>query len=172
LLLPGEDDRAEDGNEDKNRRDLEGEQEFREEHLAELGDVVGEVREVAADSCEAKRAAFLQENEGEQTEDGGGSGEAGGVGGAAAPCPLFFAGVEQHDDEDEEDHDGAGVDDDLGGGEELGAERPVEDRERHHDDNERECAVDGMALEEQIQCACYGDYPEDDEERKLHVLAV
>ena len=65
-------------------------------------------------------------------------------------------------------HDGAGVDDDLGGGEELCAQRPVEDGERHHDDDQRESAVDGMALQEEIQCSCDGQRAKDDEECELH----
>ena len=39
---------------------------------------------------------------------------------------LFVACVQQHDDKDEEHHDGAGVDDDLRGGEELRAQQQIE----------------------------------------------
>ena len=85
---------------------------------------------------------------------------------------LFFAGVEQHDDEDEQDHDGAGVDDDLGGGEELGAERPVEDRERHHDDDEGQGAVNGVALQQEIECRADGEQAKDEEEGELHGVAA
>ena len=65
-------------------------------------------------------------------------------------------------------HDGAGVDDDLGGGEELGPERPVEDGQRHHDDDQREGAVDGVALQEEVECSCDGQRAKDDEECQLH----
>ena len=72
---------------------------------------------------------------------------------------------------DEEDHDGAGVDDDLGGGKELRAEREVEDGQRHHDHDERKRAVDGVALQQQVDCACGGKHAEDDEEGQLHTVA-
>ena len=55
--------------------------------------------------------------------------------------------------EGEQDHDGAGVDDDLSGGEELRAERPIEDGERHHDDDERERAVDGARWSSRLRVA-------------------
>ena len=121
---------------------------------------------------DAEGVALGQEDEAEQAEDGGGAGEADDVGGAAAGGALFFAGVEQHDDEDEEHHDGAGVDDDLGGGEELRAERPVEDGERHHDDDQRQRGVDGVALQEEVECSCDRQCAEDDEECQLHECSV
>ena len=124
--------------------------------------------EVAADLCACRGRCAREKDEAEQAEDGGGAGDAGDVGGSAAVGALFFARVQQHDDEDEQHHDGAGVDDDLGGGEELRAERPVEDRERHHHHDQRQRAVDGMALEEQIERSGDGQHSEDDEEGKLH----
>ena len=57
-----------------------------------------------------------EEDEGQQADEDGYSGDAYDVGGVAAVGALFFSGVEQHDDEGEENHDGAGIDDDLGGG--------------------------------------------------------
>ena len=107
---------------------------------------------------------------GEEAENGEGAGDAGEIGGAGALGVFFFAGVEQHDDEDEEDHDGTGVDDDLGGGEELSTERPVKDGERHHDDDERQGGVDGVLLQEEVESPCDGERGEDDEEGELHEL--
>ena len=69
---------------------------------ADLGDVAGDVVEIAADVGGAEGVALREEDEAEQAEDGRGAGEADDVGGAAARGSLFFAGVEQHDDEDEE----------------------------------------------------------------------
>ena len=43
---------------------------------------------------------------------------------------LLLAGDQDHDGEDEEHHDGAGVDDDLGEGQELRAERQIEGGDR------------------------------------------
>ena len=50
---------------------------------------------------------------------------------ARLPQGAFFAaGIQQHDHEGEEHHDGAGVDDDLRGGEELRAQQQIEHRQR------------------------------------------
>ena len=81
------------------------------------------------------------------SDDGG---KADGARGAAAQGALFAAGVEQHDDEGEEDHDGAGVNDDLRDGEKLRAEQQVEHGQRGHDHDQREGAVDGMGLQQEI----------------------
>src|SRR5580704_8188557 len=127
LLLPGEHDGSEDGYEDQDRGDLEGQEEFGEEDRAELGDVAYRVIEMTAEISSAEGFAFGEEDEAEKAEDGGGSGNSGDVGGSATGGSFLFARIEQHDNEDEEHHDGAGVDDYLGGGEELCPERPVED---------------------------------------------
>ena len=66
---------------------------------------------------------------------------------------FFCAGVQQHDDKDEQHHDGAGVDDDLRGGNELRAQQQVEHRQRSHHHHQRQRAVDGMALQQQVDCA-------------------
>ena len=41
---------------------------------------------------------------------------------------MLLSGVQQHDDEDEQHHDGAGVDDELRGGDEFAAELQIEQR--------------------------------------------
>jgi hypothetical protein len=123
---------------------------------------------MAADVGVAEGLALRKEDETEQAEDGRCAWEADEVGGSAAMGSLFFAGVQKHDDEDEEDHDGAGVDDDLRGGEELGTEGPVEDSERHHHNDQRESAVDGVTLQEQVEGSCYGQRAKDDKECQLH----
>jgi hypothetical protein len=168
LLLSREHDGSEDGDEDEDGGDFEGEQKFSEEDGADLGDVAGDVVEIAADVGGAEGVALGEEDEAEQAEDSRCAREADEIGGTAAVGSLFFAGVEQHDDEDEEDHDGAGVHDDLGGGEELGPKRPVEDGEGHHDDDQRESAVDGVTLQEEVECSCYGQRAKDDKESQLH----
>src|SRR5260370_28723191 len=135
LLLSREHDGSEDGDEDQDGSNFEGEQKLGEEEGTDLGDVAGDVVEIAADVGGAEGIALGEEDEAEQAEDGCGAGETNDVGGSAAGGSLLFAGIQQHDDEDKEDHNRAGVNDHLRGGEELGPERPVEDGERHHHDN-------------------------------------
>ena len=82
---------------------------------------------------------------------------------------LFFAGVQQHDDEDEQHHDGAGVHDDLHGGDELRAQQQVQYRERAHHHDQRQRAVDGMPLQQQIQCSRHAQPAKDDKQNQMHV---
>ena len=88
--------------------------------------------------------------------------------GAAAEGALFAAGIEQHDHEGEEHHDGAGVDDDLSDGEELRAEEQVEDGEGSHDDDEREGAVDGMGLQQEIDGSSEAESGKKEEQDQMH----
>ncbi len=88
--------------------------------------------------------------------------------GAAAEGALFAAGVEQHDDEGEQDHDGAGVDDDLSDGEELRAEQEVKHGQRGHDDDERESAVDGMGLQQEIDGSREAESGKEEEQDQVH----
>jgi len=77
--------------------------------------------------------------------------------GTATGGALLFDGVEEHNDDDRQDHVGSRVDDELGGDEELGTERSVEDGERHHGDDQREGAVDGVAVQQQVDgCGYFG----------------
>ena len=69
---------------------------------------------------------------------------------AAAHGALFATRVEQHDSEDEQHHDGTGIDDDLRSGQKLCAQQQVEDGQRGHHHNQRQGAVDGMALEQEV----------------------
>ena len=80
----------------------------------------------------------------------------------------FAAGIEQHDDEGEEHHDGARVDDDLGDGEELRAEKQVENGERSHDDDERERAVNGMGLQQEIDGSSEAESGKQEEQDQMH----
>ena len=109
-----------------------------------------------------------EEDKRQQADQHGDAGDADEVGGPAAVGALFLAGIEQHDDEGEEHHDGAGVDDDLGGGEELGAEQQVEHRQRTHHDDQRERAVDRVALEKEVQGSRHAKTAEDEEEKQVH----
>jgi hypothetical protein len=69
---------------------------------------------------------------------------------STAEGALFSSGVEQHDHEGEQHHDGARIHDDLRGGQELRAQKKVKDGQGGHDNNERQCTVDGVALEEEV----------------------
>ena len=99
------------------------------------------------------------------------SGNAYDVGGAAAVGAFFLSGIEQHDDEGKQNHDGAGIDDDLGGRQELRAQQEVEHGQRAHHHNQREGAVDGVALEQKVQGSCYTKAAKEDEENQIHARA-
>src|SRR5580698_8333590 len=96
------------------------------------------------------KAMNVKNDGGKDSEESDDSGKADARCGEAAKGALFAAGVEQHDDEYEQHHHRAGVDDDLGDGEEFRAEEEIEDGERGHDDDERERAVNGMGLHQEI----------------------
>jgi hypothetical protein len=81
---------------------------------------------------------------------------------------LFSTRVKQHDHKGEQDHDGARVDDDLGGCEEFGSEEQVEDGKRAHNNDERERGIDGVALEEEIQCSSHAQTAKDEEQNQMH----
>src|SRR6266478_1370465 len=86
---------------------------------------------------------------------------------------LLDSGIEQHDDEDEEHHDGAAVDDDLHGGHEFRAHQQIEPGKRNHDHDERERAVNRMALEDQANCAsdAHGRERKENNQRSVHLIA-
>ena len=54
------------------------------------------------------------------------------------------------------------------GREKFRAQRPIDDGKRHHDDDERECGVDGMSLEQKVQRTQHTEHREDDKKRELH----
>ena len=166
MLLSCERYSAEDGDEDEDGGDFKGQQQVAEEDAAEIAGG----GEVFAEASRAEARFLRQENVGEEAEESGGPGESCDVGEFATVSTLFPARVEEHDDKGEEDHDGAGIDDDLGGGEEFGSEEQVEHGERAHDDDEREGAVDGMALEQEVQRTRYTQPRENDEESQMHVF--
>ncbi len=112
--------------------------------------------------------AAAKNDGGDDSQDGHDGRESDGAGGAAAEGALFAAGVEQHDDEGEKHHDGAGVDDDLRGGEELRAEQQVEDGQRRHHHDQREGAVDGMRLQQEINGSRQAECGKDDKQNQVH----
>ena len=117
MLLAGQRDCAQNGNENQDRGHLEGKQQVAEEDFAQVGG--GDY--VVSQACLCEMSARGEEDEGQETDEYGYSGDAYDVGGAAAMGSFFFPGVEEHDDEGKENHDGAGIDDDLGGGQEFGS---------------------------------------------------
>src|SRR6185437_8855028 len=81
-----------------------------------------------------------------------------------AACVLFHAGVQQHDDEDEEHHHRAGIDDDLHSRHEFRAEQQEQQRQCAHYDNQRQRAVNRMALQQEVQSSRDTDHTEDDKQ--------
>src|ERR1700722_16475068 len=86
----------------------------------------------------------------------------------AARQLLLLTGVQQHDDEDEQHHDGAGVDDQLRGGDEFSAKQEIESGERSHDANQREGARNGVRLYHYVDAADHGDRGKEQEENRVH----
>src|SRR5579864_2571942 len=77
---------------------------------------------------------------------------------------FFYPGIEKHDDEDEENHNGAGVDDDLHGGDKLRAQQHVFAREGGHDRDQRQGGIDRMSLHQQVNGA-RGGYGSESQEQ-------
>ena len=132
---------------------------------AEFAEAVAEGRGKAqAESLRRTRtetkAKLLPGGEGEKCYQ---QGEAEKLRSAGLPRQLFGSGVQEHDDEDKEHHDGAGVDDQLSGGDELSAEEDVENRERDHHADERQRAGDRVPLERHVQGAGDRDEGEGEE---------
>src|SRR3984957_12296066 len=113
-------------------------------------------------------ALDMKNDGGEDSEESDDGREADARCGEAAEGALFAAGVEEHDDEDEQHHDRAGVDDDLGDGEELRAEKQVEDGEGGHNDDERERAVNGMGLHQEIDGSREAKSGKKEEQDQMH----
>ena len=92
------------------------------------------------------------------------------VRGAAAEGSFFPSCVEEHDNEGEKNHDGAGwVDDDFQcGGEKLRSQQKVEDSQGCHHHNQREGAVDGMGLQQEVNGSCQAEYGKDDKQDQVH----
>ncbi len=86
---------------------------------------------------------------------------------AAVSCPLLNSGVEQHDDEDEQHHDRTGINDDLHGGDKLRPQQQVNHGERSHHHNQRQRAVDGMLLREQVNGAAHAHRRENKEKNQM-----
>ena len=68
----------------------------------------------------------------------------------AAFAAVFYAGVQKHDHEDEQHHDRSGIDNHLHRRHKLRAQQQIFHRERAHDHDQRQRAVDGMPLHQQI----------------------
>src|SRR6266851_894503 len=100
VLLAGQRDCAQNGNENQDRGHLEGKQQVAEEDFAKVGG--GDY--VVSQSCLRQVGARGEEDEGQEADEDGDSGDAYDVGGMTAVRSFFFPGVEQHDDESKENH--------------------------------------------------------------------
>jgi hypothetical protein len=69
---------------------------------------------------------------------------------------------------DEQHHDGAGVDDDLRGGQELRAQQQVKHGQRGHHHNQRQGAVDGMALEQEVDGSGQAESGKEKKQDQVH----
>src|ERR1700679_540939 len=167
VLLAGQRNRAQDGNENQNRRYFEGKQQVAEKNLAE---VAGR-NHVVSQASGGQMAAGGKKDECQQGDQHGYPRDADDVGGMATVGTFFRPGVEQHDDEGKQNHDSAGIDDHLGGSQELRTEQEVEHGQRAHHHNQREGAVDRVALEEEVQGSCYTKAGKEDEENQIHASA-
>ena len=165
LHLAGEDDGADDGDHQEHRGDLEGEEVVGEERLAELLDVglalVEAVRRprdhlaggLVDPGLGGPGAGGLEVGVGHghdrQGEDGGGH-DHGRDALAADRLHLQVLGpvdAEQHEDEQEQHDDGAGVDDHLHGGQEVGLLRHEQHGDAEQRGHQRQGGVDGVGAE-------------------------
>src|SRR3984885_11670421 len=146
VLLAGQRNRAQDGNEDQYRGYFEGKQQVAEEYLAE---VAGRDHIVSQPGL-GQVAAGGEKDECQEADQDRDPRDAYDVGSSAAAGPFFHPGIEQHDHEGKQNHDGAGIDDDLGGSQELRAQQEVEHGQRTHHHNQRESAIDRVALEQKV----------------------
>ncbi len=87
---------------------------------------------------------------------------------AAAQGALFTACVQQHHDKREQHHDRAGIDDDLRGGQKLRAKQQIKHGQRGHHHDQREGAVDGMALEQQIDGPGQAESGKKEKQNQVH----
>ena len=69
-------------------------------------------------------------------------------------------------DEDEQHHHRAGIDDDLHRGDEFGAQQQIDQRQRSHHHDQRQRAVDGMLLHQEVDRTSYTQRREDEEQNK------
>src|SRR5580692_10602692 len=132
VLPAGQRNRAQDGDKDQNRRYFEGKQQVPEKHFAE---VAGRDHVISQPGL-GQVGVWRKKDESQQADQDRYSGDAYDVGGAAAVGTFFHSGIEQHDDKRKQNHDGAGIDDDLGGGQELRTQQEVEHGQRAHHHNE------------------------------------
>ncbi len=84
----------------------------------------------------------------------------------ACGSALFLARVQQHDDEDEQHHHRAGINDDLHGGDELGAQQQINQRQRAHHHDQRQRAVDGVLLHQEVDRPSDAQRRENEEQNK------
>ena len=110
----------------------------------------------------------VENDRGKDCQDDRDRGKADAACGAAAERAFFAASVEQHDDKGEKHHDRAGIDDDLRGSKELCAEQEIEHRQRSHHDNQRQGAVDGMCLEQEIDGPCEAESGKNEKQNQMH----
>src|ERR1700676_4686363 len=150
LILPlGKNDGAQDGHQDQERGELEGINEFGENLGGKFPG--GSERSAGIGGGETERGTCY----GGRNQTGNGKSDRN----ARVSCQvrkvgaLFLPGVQQHDDEDEKHHDSAAVNDDLHGGNEIGAQQQIQTGERNHDHDQRERAVNRMALQDQADGA-------------------
>ncbi len=159
----GQHHRAQRGGDQQRRGDLEGEHVAREDQLGQRRHVARRVHRAEAGGRGEHHVADAQRHQGGEGEPDDDRPE------ALAPDRLDErvgrVDADQHQHEQEQHHHGAGVDDDLHGGEERRVLDGVEDRQREHDHAEHQGAVDGSAAEDEPECRADrddGEHPERD----------
>src|ERR1700688_4987640 len=167
VALPlSENDGAQDGDENQERSELEGVDEILEEQIGERFGGRGRAILRGGLHCVLRARDGGSEKAGQcdGQRDTGPARELREIG------ALFDSGIQQHDYEDEQHHDGAAIDDDLHRRDEFRAHQKIETGERDHDHDERERAVNGMALEDKTNRANYTHGREDEEnnQRRVH----
>src|SRR5579885_118019 len=165
-FLSGEHDRAQNGDQDQQRRHFKGQQIRRKQRFADcLRGPPGEASKTHRGSAR-EQALHEERQEPEQSDQ---QGHAEQLNHERTPAAILRPRVQQQNDKDEQDHHGAGVHNYLRGGDEFGPEQQVQNRQRPHHANQRNGARDWMRLHHHIHRAHHRDDRKNEKENYVHL---
>ena len=153
----GEHDRAHDGDQDQHRRDFKRQQKIVEK---KPGNIAWERPITRRSTPNALWTSGRRASRRRAPPPISHSGNAEQGRNAAALGVLLFAGIQQHDGNHKQNHDRAGVDDHLHGGHKFRAQQKILGSQRGHHHDQRQRAVDGMALHQQVDRPRHADRSE------------
>src|SRR5215472_7054437 len=168
-FLLGEHQRAQNGDENQNRSQLERQHKFREELHRKLlrrsrhwpsRRAARRHARAAAILAEKRVDHFCQKHKRQRNARP-----------ARQPAQIrahFHAGVEQHDDEHEQHHNRAGIHKNLYRRDERRAQQQVQNRQRHHHQHQRQRAMHRLARQDQPNRTQHGYHAARDKDQHRH----